>query len=561
MLVVTCVAVLLVAPSLANDPSIDDSLHRIMVGAGGSRTLPGPVTGLFSFVDGDVGRNRRLIQSGLLPWWAHPSLKVAFFRPLAAALHVIDHSLWPTLPALMQLHNMIWFAGTILVVGLFYRRLGSTAWIAGCATALYALDEAHGWAVGWVANRAALMATFFGVAALLCHDAWRRRGRLLGAFGAPILLAIGLLCGEMATGAVGYFVAYAVFRERGSLLRRASSLAPAAVVCGIWFATCRLLGFGVAHSGAYLDPLASPAGFILELPVRALIALLGQLTPVPAEASSLVPPFHTTHVVVAVILVPLLALAFFRLLRGNREAGFWATGMLLALAPICAGTPHNRNLWYVGLGAMGLVACYLSVVRASAVGRGSAMVAGFLVLFHFFLSPLALPVMARVPGLVGRMITRASETLPDAAFEDGRTLVIASTPNAYIFAINAVLRRFERDGRLPRRVRVLSSSGRPATLTRVDERTVEVAREDVLLPGTIDRLFRAEEVRTGATVVLDDVRITILRTGKDGRGCRVSFRFARNLDDASLVWVKWSGRRYRELAPPPVGQTTTLEAD
>jgi hypothetical protein len=235
--------------------------------------------------------------------------------------------------------------------------------------------------------------------------------------------------------------------------------------------------------------------------------------------------------------------------------------MLLALVPICAGTPHNRNLWYVGLGAMGLLACYLSAVRAGAAGRAHTLVAGLLVLFHFVLSPLALPVWSCVPGEVGRMITRASETLPDEAFEDGRTLVVANTPNAYIFAMNPVLRRFDRDGGLPRRLRVLSTSAKPAKLTRLDPWTVEVAREDVLLPGIIDRLFRADDdvsLRDGATVALDDVRITIHRSGDAGDGCRVWFRFTKELDDPSFVWVRWRDRRYRRFSPPPVGRTIVL---
>lgn len=40
--------------------------------------------GLFVFADGNPERVRALVERGGLPWWSHPSLKIAFFRPLSS---------------------------------------------------------------------------------------------------------------------------------------------------------------------------------------------------------------------------------------------------------------------------------------------------------------------------------------------------------------------------------------------------------------------------------------------------------------------------------------------
>ena len=52
----------------------------------------------------------------------------------------------------MHAQNLLWFAVTLGVVAAFYRRFIASDWIAGLALVLFALDDAHGPAVGWVAK-------------------------------------------------------------------------------------------------------------------------------------------------------------------------------------------------------------------------------------------------------------------------------------------------------------------------------------------------------------------------------------------------------------------------
>ncbi|HOE98007.1 MAG TPA: hypothetical protein PK847_15655, partial [Candidatus Sumerlaeota bacterium] len=43
--------------------------------------------------------------------------------PLAAATHALDLALWPTSPALMHAHTLLWFAALLAALAALFRRL------------------------------------------------------------------------------------------------------------------------------------------------------------------------------------------------------------------------------------------------------------------------------------------------------------------------------------------------------------------------------------------------------------------------------------------------------
>ena len=86
-------------------------------------------------------------------------------------------------------------------------------WIAGLATLIYAVDDAHGMLVGWIANRNGLVTAVLGVLALILFIRWRREGWRPGAFTAPFVFAVALLAGESAIAVGAYLIAYVLFLE------------------------------------------------------------------------------------------------------------------------------------------------------------------------------------------------------------------------------------------------------------------------------------------------------------------------------------------------------------
>src|SRR5258707_5125 len=78
----------------------------------------------------------------------------------------------------------------------FYRRMLGATWVAGVAALVYAVDDARGATVGFIANRNVLVAAAFGVPALIAHDRARRDGSRPAAWLAPLLLAGALFSKE-----------------------------------------------------------------------------------------------------------------------------------------------------------------------------------------------------------------------------------------------------------------------------------------------------------------------------------------------------------------------------
>ena len=120
----------------------------------------------------------------------------------------------------------VWFPWFVVVVGRLYRQLLPAAWTSAIAGAMFALDAAHGGTAGWLVNRSALMGAVFTILALSLHHRQRSGEGLRFGFGAWACFALALLSAELSLGILGYLVAYALFLERCSWLRRVASLAP-----------------------------------------------------------------------------------------------------------------------------------------------------------------------------------------------------------------------------------------------------------------------------------------------------------------------------------------------
>ena len=84
LLLILAIGALLFSPAISTPLFLDDHLQGAMV-EGTFPAARGPFD-LYNFVD--EGARASLTQRGLLPWWAHPHLKIRFFRPLASALPV-----------------------------------------------------------------------------------------------------------------------------------------------------------------------------------------------------------------------------------------------------------------------------------------------------------------------------------------------------------------------------------------------------------------------------------------------------------------------------------------
>jgi hypothetical protein len=321
---------LLCAPALGNGLQTEDWLHRA------TASFAPWSAALYSAGRASRAATYHATDAGILPWIASEDLHVAFFRPLGSLSLHVDYRLWPARPELMYAHGLMWLGVLTGSAAWLYHRVIKPGWVAGLAAVLYALDDAHGLAVGWLAARHALIACALGLLALALHDCWRRSGWKLGAVLAPVALLVALFAGELAVGVVGYLVAHALFLDPLPWRARWRAALGWGVALALWFTAYLRSGAGAYGSGVYLHPTNEPLVFLGALWQRLPVLLLGAIG-APWSDVWLVTAEDRRSILVwgAIGFLVLVGLLSLRLVRRSAEARFWIAGMLLSAVPAC----------------------------------------------------------------------------------------------------------------------------------------------------------------------------------------------------------------------------------
>jgi hypothetical protein len=587
--------VLLALPALSNRLVLDDLLllRRLRPAPATQERGGGSGGGLFTFATGSpLDAQRRMDAGDLLPWWTSPELKVSFFRPLTAATHALDASLWPRTPWLMQAQSLVFYALLLMVVGSLYDRVarraasrhpaggaGAAGASAAQATALLALmlfvlDDNHGATLSWLANRNAILTTLFGAAALWSHHRLRADGWRPGRVLTPALLAAGLLAGEAAVATLGYLAAYAVFLEpwpppRRPRLGRLRSLLPSLAVVLTWQVAYRVLRHGVTSSGVYADPAHAPLAFLGALAQNGL-GLAGAALGLTSADLLVWGPRAAAPLVLATAALGIAALGLvaWPVLRASPAARFWSTGAVLALGPIAASLPGDRLLLFVSVGAMGFLGevfgWYLARWRAPFAAR--AMIRGRLgrifwvgLLFRrtlFALVLLPLRTHAMQPFALG---ADAADAAIRRFGPGADTVVFVNAPCSP--DVSYLAARWALAGRpAPPRVRWLAEGRDGVRVTRVGEHTLRVAPEGGFLEHATEKLYRdrAHPLGPGAEIHLAGMTAHVVSATRDGRPAVVDFVFTDELQRRGRLWLTWRDGQYQPFPLPQAGESAVF---
>jgi hypothetical protein len=563
--------VVLTLPSLDGGWVLDDCYHRwANIGSARYGEILPSKWDIFRFLDGDESRTGKMMDMGLFPWWTYKVARGAFWRPFAAATHILDYSLWPKRPALMHAQSILWYGGLIACAWLLYKRFMGPGLAAGLATLLFAIDDAHAVPVAMLANRNALVSALFGVLAICAHDKWRRDGWRSGWALGPVILAMSLFSAEAGIGVCAYLAAYEVTLGEGRWRRRLAALVPYAAVVVTWQILWRVRGYGVEGVLVYTDPAAHPLRFAGLVALRLPVLLLGQWGPLPAEAHLMLGARSIYWMALAgVIMAAVLAWALLPIFRTDRMARFWAIGMLLALVPACGMDPMNRQLIFAGIGAMGLLGLFLSRVRTAEPwqkwsGPGRAAVrslAVIMILVHVAFAPAEFCLFSRYT-LGPRHIVASYDRFPGMDSWMGQEdLIIVNHPIPD--EVGHMVGRRDVEGKtLPRRIRTLASAWSPVTVQRIDGQTLLVQPQAGYLASISSGLMRDRyhPISAGEKVELSGVTITVGSLNADGRPAEATFHFSVPLEDASLLWVYWYKGAFKVFELPAVGQSVTIPA-
>lgn len=554
----------LVLPSLWVGLRADDYVHRgIVSGVPVLRGLYPSRLDIFAFVGGNPERTRRMVDLGILPWWTLPGARLAFWRPVSAITHWLDYTAWPSLPVPMHIHSLAWFSGAVTAVAFTYRRLMGATWAAGLAALLYALDHTHSGGAAWLASRNILLGTLFGALTLLLHDRWRRAGWRPGAVAGPVTFLVGLLSTEASVATAGYLVAHAMFLDRDVWRRRLFAILPYGAIALGWQVLYQWLGYGsFGASPGYVNPALEPILFARTVVDHGPILLLAQWLGLSAETYPLLSPeLAWVRWLGSLLALGLLGLMLLPLLRRDSVARFWGLGQVLALLPIAAAPPNDRYLFFVGLGAMGLLAQFLCGLldgerwlSPRVAWRVLAMLFCYLfIVLHLVVSPIQLFRASTLPE-VGDFAERSADSIPAGPEITRQTVVIVNVPSAGLVG-GALLFKAAQGQLIPSNTRLLAASAAPVRLSRVDARTL-IVRTD----GAQDYLFRPRQhpMTLSERVRLTGVTIEVIALTADGRPAEAAFRFDADLDDPALRWLLWGAAGhpgYAAFSPPPVGET------
>jgi hypothetical protein len=557
-------AVLLSFPSIRSGWYLDDLVHRAQFLEVGPMTDSANMTQrMYDFLSGVPEEILAYKDLGFLPWWADDRIKIRFWRPLSSFTHVIDYELWPDSAALMHLHSVFWLFCLVLAVASLYRRLIALPMAAGLASLLYALDDAHGMPVAFLANRNAIVAACFGVLSVSLHDRFRRDRWMPGALLSPAAFLAALLGGESGIGIAPYLLAYSIFLERRSGGARFATLVPHALIGIAWLLFYKSAGYGTSGSAFYLDPVAEPAEWFRESLIRAPLLLLGQWFLPPSSFAFLWTPAQTLGIACfGVVFLTFLFFLLLPILRVDAAARFFLCGMLLAVVPITAGFPHDRLLFFVGIGAMGLLSMLLVRLFDRSVTSGAGRLFGWvLVVVHVaFAAPFQVLMNTAVRSQEP-IYSNPPRSLPDDPGLERQRLVVVNQPSAFYGQYIIAVRVF--DGKpAPRSVLMLAPGTTSLVLERSSEDTLTIAAENGWIGSAFDNVYRnaTKPFPENYTVTLSDVRIQVVETTLDGRPEKARFVFARGLEDASLRWVLYDDGRYVPFELPAVGERRAIAA-
>lgn len=560
--IVALIAFCLSLPLLGAGYFLDDGMHTYVLEG---NDIPGGPRGtwdLYRFADGGEG-TRQATREGFFPWWTTPDLKLAFFRPIPSLWRAADHALWGESAFVPHLEASIVFALLVFVVARTYGRLiGGVA--AGVAALLFAVDDAHGLLVGWIANRYALLVALFGIASLCLllpkaeENEAPARIRFKTSLVSAGLFGLAMLSGEAALGAFAYLLAYAWFAHPGGKKAGLASIAPHFAVLAMWALVYRGLGYGAHGSAFYVDPLRSPIGFagaaLERLPRLALAQLFGP----PSEMWTVLPA--SGRIVYGAITIGLSALFIAVLIRATRHhpaAKVLGWGALLAAVPTCATTPGDRLLILPGFGAFGLLAIAFVQVWTK-VDASRALRATFAVLgaVHFVIAPIMMALAAwNFVWTFGGFVERGHLSLPNDEALREQDLVVVSTPDV-LMTNYMLLERLLGRGVSSRTASILTVQDRgTATIERTDDRTYVIRNDAGQNGGPFQHLYREGPMVRGETFQTEVMDVRVVEVSATGAPTVIEFRFRKPLE--AYRWVVWRGAGFVEI--PTVGQGERVE--
>jgi hypothetical protein len=577
------------AAALGGGLLADDYDHYAMVS--GIYPVARSPLDLFDFIGRAPVERWALLNAGRLPWWSDPAIELSVMRPLASALIEFDYHVLGGVPLCMHLHSMLWWVVLVCgVAALLYELLPAP--LAALALLLYALDEAHGLPLAWLANRSALVAVAFLTWGLWAHVAARTRRLRGGAFLSALFVGLGLLAGEHAVAPLAYFASFELLGMRDAARVRLRALLPVAILAAGYAALHQALGYAIAGSGYYIDPMRTPVRYLVACASR-MPLLLGDLGfGFGAEWHAGGPPFLPRLLRMQLVPDAWLALDHLRrfqfglgvtaglsiivmIVRLRRSARVEApavrwlvAGALFALLPVCGTLPMTRLTLAAAIGAdVALAFIMLAALRAVRHARpvGTRLAAAALLLALLGVHAVWAGVRAHGDVDFFARIARVERSevlnaeIDDSLIAKQDVMLIAAVDWATQWALPAVLHLNGRPR--PHSSHLLSGALlHPHVLHRRSDHVLDIEMRgdavDATFAGSVYRPSTPPFVG-GEQRELPPFRVEVL-SAKQGQPSSLRFMFVKSLDDPTLLFLYPGVHGLARVKIPPLGERLSL---
>jgi len=530
---------------------------------------------LFTFSDGSAELNRAAIASGEFPWFTDPGWKMDFFRPLASLSTAVCHALFGRDPFGYALVGLLWYLALVASLAALARQaLGreddGSGPIACLSAVLFAFATRNVATFLYNAARWVLVASTFGLVAVLAHLRWRRNGWTPGRWLAPLALCLSLLGGESGLVFAGFILAWELVAPEEPRERVRAAL-PTVLVVALYLGFYVANGYGTAGQDAYLNPADAPWAFLVAAPLRAFSVVsemvFGAVSLFSLSSLGLSALLQSAIGVGALAVLALLVVPVARgASRDRRRVTLWlALGTAGSLVPALASVPGYRAAIVPFLGGSVLLAIGLHGAwrrwrtRRNAFAWLTALVALALGVIHLGYSPYLW--LASVGPT--RAYLEAEEASPQTSgleeIEAGDTAVFLDG-GWFIQTYYEYNERRIHDQVIPAAWRQLSASSGEHRYTRPDERTLDLELPDGgMFRDEFLYAFRTRRrpLATGDTVELPGLLIEILASGPDGP-TRLRYRFEHPLEDPRYRFYRWQKGAFVAEEPPAIGSRLTL---
>ncbi len=556
----TLIFFILVLPTIFAPYHSDDFFHLLLLSENSPITRnDASLWGLFSFVDQLPLHREQLLQYGVLPWFAADDFHFRFFRPLTEITHWIDFQMFGINPLPAHLQSIGWF---LLLSGIIYklvkRMFPGQAMMPLLALAIFMLDGQHVATIGWIANRNALVAAFFGFSSLYCHFLWRETGQKCYFFWALLALVLALLSGEAALAMASYLFFYALIIDQQGSKKGIINILPYFFLMAIWFYFYVYYGFGANTSaGLYLNPLIDTSEYISAILYRVPIYFTAGILPIPAGLSwgggvvyAWIP---ILFYIFSLAVILLFHKVFNRTIRQDKRLMFLFLASIFALLPVCATMAQDRLSLFQTAG-FDVVIAALILNFASNKNTNKIYIVSVLVGIHLIISPLHLLAGSAYIHWAAKNIAENALSINQAGLKD-KDLICFQVPIGEAVSVMGIREVAGRDN--PKVFFWLSNDEGDLVVTVINSHDIFIEKKTGFANG-FESAFRSVKKRPfemGEKMVVPVGIIEIENINTQNFPDKITMHFNKPLVNKSLLFYTFKNGQYEQVRLPDVGQS------